>query len=168
VIKDKDTFLYDVLNHDVHKNILIELIKKIPRNKLNQVSHQDHNIPPSMIREWANYFWPNIYHHFREEFCDMVKGQIQVTNAWFQWYEKNDFHEWHVHEGVHFTNIYYLSLPNKDMKTVVKDLDGERSIYVKEGQILTLPAYWKHRSPPNKYNEPKIIISFNTILRSEI
>ena len=33
---------------------------------------------------------------------------------------------------------------------------------VKEGQILTFPSFWSHKSPPNNSEEAKIIISFNT------
>ena len=48
------------------------------------------------------------------------------------------------------------------MKTNIKDFDKIKNIDVNEGQIISFPGYWKHKSPPNIYDEPKIIISFNT------
>lgn len=123
-------------------------------------------MPQTLHKAWYNYFIKNIYFPWKDKFCDYSNSEIVLHNAWFQWYEKNDFHVWHIHGGTHFTNIYYLSLPNKDIKTKIKDFDEEKNFDVSEGQILTIPAYWRHKSPPNTFDEPKIIISFNTELKS--
>ena len=161
----KDSWLYNVPKHIVHKPILIDKMRLIPQNRIDQISHTDYNLPAGMIVEWREYFLKNIYHQFKLDFEDKVKSNIGLHNAWFQWYEKNDYHVWHIHGGVHFTNIYYLSLPNKEVKTTVKHIEQLKSFDVMEGQILTIPSYWWHKSPVNLFDDPKIIISFNTSIK---
>tara|TARA_R110000772_G_scaffold3152_1_gene11437 strand:+ start:78 stop:581 length:504 start_codon:yes stop_codon:yes gene_type:complete len=162
--KIDSAFIYDVPNHEEHKKIIIELIKKIPQNKLNedQISHTDYNLPSTMRKDWQHYFYKNIYNYFKDSFEDLIHVKLFTDALWFQWYETNDYHDWHTHPKCHFTNIYYLNLPNKNIKTVVKDFDNFKNFDIKEGQILTFPSFWKHKSPPNNFKESKIIISFNT------
>jgi len=165
MIKNNNLFLYDVHEHQKHKLEIINLIKQIPKNPYSHISHTDYNLPSTFYRAWHEYFIKNIYFHWKDKFSDYVNSGIYLHNAWFQWYEKNDLHDWHTHQATHFTNIYYLSLPNNDIKTKIKDFEGEKNFDICEGQILTIPAYWKHKSPPNKFDEPKIIISFNTDIK---
>ena len=33
-----------------------------------------------------------------------------ISNGWFQQYTNNDFHDWHLHTEVNYTNVYYLEL----------------------------------------------------------
>jgi hypothetical protein len=166
LIKNKSYFLYDVPEHQKHKPEIINLIKQIPQNCCGQISHTDYNLPNSLNRVWYQYFLKNIFFPWRDKFCDVAGSEINLHNCWFQWYEKNDFHSWHVHESAHFTNIYYLDLPNKEIKTQIKEFNEDKTIEVSEGQILTIPAFWKHKSPPNIFDQPKIVISFNLELKS--
>jgi hypothetical protein len=165
--KIDSAFIYDVPNHEEHKKNIIELIKKIPQNKYENISHTDWNLPPTMQKDWQHYFNKNIYTYFEDVFRDLTNFKVFKENSWFQWYETNDYHVWHTHPRCHFTSIYYLNLPNKNIKTVVKDLDNFKNFDVKEGQILTFPSFWIHKSPPNNYAESKIIISFNTNVNVE-
>ena len=160
--KIDSAFIYDVPNHEEHKKIIIELIKKIPQNKINNITHSDYNIPPTMQKDWQHYFNKNIHIYFEENFKNLINMHVYMDNSWFQWYETNDDHDWHTHPRCHFTSIYYLSLPNKNIKTIVRDFDNFKNFDIKEGQILTFPSFWKHRSPPNNSKEAKIIISFNS------
>ena len=167
MIKNNDSFLYDVDNHQKHKLEIINLIKQIPKNSYENISHTDYNLPNTLYKAWFNYFIKNVFFSWKEKFSDLTGSRIHLSNAWFQWYEKNDFHSWHIHGATHFTNIYYLSLPNKDIKTKIKNFDQEKNFDVSEGQILTIPAFWEHKSPLNIYDEPKIIISFNAEIKQK-
>tara|TARA_R110000787_G_scaffold15153_1_gene46920 strand:- start:43 stop:543 length:501 start_codon:yes stop_codon:yes gene_type:complete len=160
--KIDSAFIYDVPNHEEHKKNIIELIRKIPQNKFDDISHTDWNLPPTMQKDWQHYFNKNIYIYFEDAFKDLINFKVVFENAWFQWYEKNDKHDWHTHPRCHFTSIYYLNLPDKNIKTIVKDFDNFKDFDIKEGQILTFPSFWSHKSPPNNFEEAKIIISFNT------
>ena len=115
-----------------------------------------------MQKDWQHYFNKNIYTYFENVFKDLTNFKVFTDISWFQWYETNDYHDWHTHPKCHFTSIYYLNLPNKNIKTSIKDFDNFKNFDIKEGQILTFPSFWSHKSPPNNFEEAKIIISFNT------
>ena len=156
-------YSYDVPNHLEHKKNIIELIKRIPPNKYESVSHQDYNLPNTMLREYKNYFVKQIFLKFREEFIDCTKiTKLGVHNIWFQWYDPRSFHTWHIHGACHFTNIYYINLPDETLSTEVKYCGKKIKLPIKEGKILSFPSFLSHRSPVNQTNDCKIIISFNT------
>ena len=163
--KIDSAFIYDVPNHEEHKKNIIELIKKIPQNKYENISHTDWNLPPTMQKDWQHYFNKNIYTYFEDVFRDLTNFKVFKENSWFQWYETNDYHVWHTHPRCHFTSIYYLNLPNDKLKTQLYDIRDEKiidEIEVNEGQLLTFPANIIHRSPENYSDELKVIISFNS------
>jgi|TARA_Y100000114_G_C11567810_1_gene234945 hypothetical protein len=161
--------VYQVSNFLEHKKKLIDLIYKIPINPLERVkgekiSHQDYNLPKSMTREYARYFENNMCDEYAKEFCNFLNcKRINITGMWFQVYKKGDHHNLHSHPGTNFTNVFYLNLPNKEIKTKIFINNNEQfNIDVKEGDILTFPGYYAHCSPINTFNEDKIVIAFNT------
>jgi len=158
--------IYEVKNFTEHKKNLIDLIFKIPLNPLKtvgeQISHQDFNLPKETRKEYFDYFKKYIFNDFAKSFCSFIKvNSIQITNLWFQVYEKNDFHEFHTHTRTNFTNVFYLNLPSDKVKTDIKLNNKKINLSVKEGDILSFPAYYPHQSPKNIYDENKIVISFN-------
>jgi len=159
LLETNPLFVHNVNEHQVHKNKLINFFKLIPQNKLETVSHSDWNLSNDIKKNWIDYFYQNVFLDFKINFYNNYNENIVLLNTWFQWYEKGDLHDWHIHGDCHFTNIYYLNLPNKDTKTCFKN---EKQLNIKEGQIISFPSYWKHSSPINKFKEPKIIISFNS------
>ena len=163
---NENIFLYSVPNFSKHKNKLIELIYEIPINGLycneQRIYHQDYNLPPGFTRSYYNYFVNNIYPNFHSEFCNINKTTFSLEHTWFQIYKKNDFHKWHIHGKCHFTNIFYINLPNESVKTEIDNFGEKFTAEVKEGDILTIPSYWKHCSPINSSDQDKIIISFNS------
>ena len=166
---DDYCYLFTVPNFEIHKKNLISKIYKIPNNpfkmtpKGDTISHTDWNLPEQMEREYRDYFIKNIFDDYAKNFCNKFKnGSVVLNGLWFQIYRENDSHEAHTHPRCHFTNIFYLDLPNNNLKTQI-DLPGGKKldIDVIEGDILTFPAYYWHRSPVNKSGKEKIIISFN-------
>ena len=80
----------------------------------------------------------------------------------FTIFKENDRHGLHTHAGSHFTNVFYVQLPDKNIKTRIISVGGEElDLNVEEGDILTFPSFYTHESPENKNKEEKIIISFN-------
>ena len=76
---------------------------------------------------------------------------------WFQVYREGDKHETHTHPHAHFTNVFYINLPDKKLTTEIRKINHD----CKEGDIITFPAYYEHGSPINTNKQPKVIISFN-------
>lgn len=166
---DNHCHLFAVQNFELHKKNLISKIYKIPNNPIkmppngNTISHTDWNLPDQMQREYRDYFIKNIFSEFAKNFCNYFKkGNIKLHNLWFQVYKLNDSHESHTHAGCHFTNVFYLKLPNKNLKTqILLPNNKQLEVNVKEGDILTFPAYYWHQSPINTTYDEKIVISFN-------
>jgi len=161
---DNYLFNYNVSNFLNHKNNLINLINKMPANKYNNISNTDGNLPKNLKRTYFDYFINNIYNDFSLNFCSYFNiNKIELINIWFQLYKKGDNHSMHTHPGAHFANVFYIKLPHKNLKTkIILFNEKELNFETKEGSIISFPAFYKHESPINKYEEDKIIISFNT------
>jgi uncharacterized protein YjlB len=90
--------------------------------------------------------------------------RIELHNFWFQQYKKQNFHDWHVHPGANYSNIYYLELPKKNMATKFFNQYNNKyiEIEIKEGDLLTFPACILHCSDSFYEDATKTIISFNS------
>lgn len=129
------------------------------------------------IQKISNTDW-HLGQDFPRPYWDLLKGPItahnvevmkqagytawNISNYWYQQYKTSDYHGWHVHGESMFSNVYYLDLPNKEIKTQFKVHGKTIEVDVKEGQILTFPSFMIHRSPENTCNRMKTIISFNS------
>ena len=85
----------------------------------------------------------------------------KLANFWYQQYEHGDYHDWHLHPSVLFSSVYYLELPEGTSKTEFKTPQQTFSIDIKEGEILTFPSFFFHRSAINKSTQRKTIIASN-------
>lgn len=111
------------------------------------------DIPREYLDLFTKYIIPYTY--------DKMYRVVAVNNLWFQQYEKDNFHGWHCHGNSHFSHIYYVELPNKNQATEFY-FNKVFKIEVKEGDLITFPSFLIHRSPPNKINKRKSVVSFNT------
>tara|TARA_R100001460_G_scaffold43686_1_gene80014 strand:- start:159 stop:731 length:573 start_codon:yes stop_codon:yes gene_type:complete len=165
IIKHLDSFyiVNPIENFEFHNKKLLELIEKTPKSKYMDISLTDWKVPEDIHRPYLKYF------------VDMIKPKIDkishflnfkkviLSNTWTQQYLNKDKHDWHHHADCNFTNIYYVELPDLDYKTELYDPVNKSiiNIDVKEGDLITFPAYIHHRSKENLSNKRKTIISFN-------
>jgi len=151
-------------NHNYHKNIILKHIEKIPKNKHFDITHTDWNLTKNSNKEYFNYLFNYIKEYMKEISYFLNTEKWDITNAWFQQYYFNDTHNWHTHAYANFTNVYFLELPDKEYKTDIYDNMENRIINldVKEGDIITFPAFYSHRSKTNLSDKRKTIISFNS------
>ena len=156
--------IFNVDNFVNHKNNFINLIKEIPPNKFDNISHTDWDLPKTVKRAYIDYFLKNIFDDDAKYFCNLFKiDNVQIINMWFQIYKKGDFHSLHTHADAHFTNVFFINLPHKNLKTKIYSFyKKELSFEIKEGSIISFPAFYKHESLKNNYEEEKIVIAFNT------
>lgn len=142
---------------------ILELIDKIPNNPLiensaNVISHTDYNLPKNFKREYLDYFLKIIEPCIKEICIKLNTSKFIISNCWFQQYTKDNVHEWHTHPNTNFTNVYFVELPDKSLAT---EILGEKNLEINEGDLLTFPAFYYHRSPINVFDKRKTIISFN-------
>ena len=53
--------IFNVDNFVNHKNNFINLIKEMPPNKFDDISHTDWNLPKTVKRTYIDYFLKNIF-----------------------------------------------------------------------------------------------------------
>ena len=160
--------------HEKHKD---SLLSKIDSIKETQPTHEftnvfsDWSLPADIEREYLDEFFPlldpileNVAKSlgFLEPKYLIRDYRYGITMAWFNQYLEGGEHDWHNHPGCHFTNCYYLELPDEEYKTELIGMEGEIIEYtVREGDVMTCPSWMKHRSKPNGPGR-KTIIAFNT------
>jgi hypothetical protein len=147
---------------EINKKLLF-LINKIPNNTLktekDNISHTDWNLPVNFKREYFNFFIKIIEPYLLKIATELKSKTCNIDNVWFQQYYKNDTHQWHTHAKCQFTNVYFVELPFKSLGTEILD---QEKLNLDEGDLLTFPSYFYHRSPINLENKRKTIISFNS------
>ena len=159
----------DIKEHKKLKDTLLKYIEKMPQSNINEddvvVSKTDWNLPSDYKRDYMDLFFNIITPYMHEMSSKLKFTGWEIVNGWYQVYDKGGKHDWHVHLKTSYTNVYYLSLPNKSISTQLYDPMNDRvikNIKVKEGQVLTFPANIIHRSPVNNHDNQKVIISFNS------
>jgi len=164
---DTEVFILDVPEHGQYKDQLLKLIDELPNSPFEQVSKSDWNLPTSVERKYLDLFYAKVIRssmHKLEDYFESVHGRKRswnITNGWFQQYDKNSSHTWHTHPSVNWANSYFLELPDDNFKTEIKIKNKILEYDAKEGQLLCFPAYLLHRSKPNG-NKRKTIIAFNS------
>lgn len=163
-----------VENHAEVKDSILKAIDEFPRhlvyNKKDTIFNSDYTLPRSFERRYWNFVQPIIERTTIKSLFEEFKcKEIQIDNYWFQQYQESDSHGWHTHGGTHWTNVYFVELPDEKLKTEILDMRKENYIEyeAKEGDIITFPSFLYHRSPINDTRERKTIISFNLTDYSE-
>ena len=154
----------DVDLEERHKQPILDLIDKMPGSFMQGLSKSDWELDKNYDREYLNYFIKIITPHLDKLADRLHFKKWTINNAWFQQYEKTNGHTWHNHAYSNFSGVYYVELPNDDLKTQYYDDMNERifeQLNINEGQLLIVPSYILHRSPENNSNSRKTIIAFN-------
>lgn len=155
-----------VESHKLLKEKILQAISTTPSlyNTTPIENHlTDYHVSTSLKRDYEHLVMPAIIEHtnaFKQYYN--FEG-TQLVSMWFQQYCTGGFHNWHVHPGCHFTNVYFVKLPDNKLTTQIKNPFNDHSIVdvvVKEGDILTFPSFFYHCAPIVNIGE-KTIISFN-------
>jgi len=149
--------------HELLKDLALNSIANDPTyGPYENITKTDWLVDSKYNRVYMSYL-SDILLELKVAYLEMGYSNFNVVNYWFQQYENNSFHDWHIHNDCNFSNVYYLELPNSCVATEIKD--SSNVVFtpnVKEGDILMLPAHIAHRSPVNKTGNRKTVIVFNT------
>jgi hypothetical protein len=146
---------------EINKKLLklIDKIKNPLKHGNSYISNTDWSLPKDYKRDYLEYFYKIIRPYMIKIASKLYSKDWEIQNGWFQQYLKSSQHTWHTHEHAQFSNVYFVELPHKSLGT---DIFKHKKLNVKEGDLLTFPAYHYHRSPLNLLNKRKTIISFNS------
>ena len=161
-------------HHLTVKPILLDKIEKSTSLKLNKDEHcisdfykKENNIITfnnfqTDTRDYANYITPFLRICLENVFKQYNINQIEIKELWFQQYYKMNYHNWHDHILYHWVAIYYVELDDSSPKTMFKNFLGETfQPDIKEGDIVIFPGFLKHKSPTNKTNSRKTVVTCN-------
>ncbi len=157
-----------------HKDIKKKLLSLINNTKSdflntndqysNDLIHRlDWNESRDFTREWVKFLKPYLQKHFDECAIKLGYQKANITNIWFQQYNQNGKHGWHIHSE-NYTGVYYLKFSSKDAKTELINPfnhNPKMVINAKEGDIAIFPSYVIHRATKQIDDLKKIIVSFN-------
>lgn len=168
----RDLFVIsDVPNHQELKQQILDGIKKMGTHSSivegSDICNTDWELRANFPRPYFQLVQP-LFEEQHKKLCALypIKTTAMLMNFWFQQYALEGFHGWHLHDSCTYSNVYYVELPEGSSKTTFKFLDQEFEMDVKEGQILSAPSLLLHCSKPNKSQQIKTIIAFNTSIRS--
>jgi hypothetical protein len=164
---ESNFWISHVDNHEEIKKKILDAIATMGRHNIIEDGQSIFNTDWHLSNKYQRPYWdialPLINKHNENlENCFLSNGKIQIKNYWFQQYELNNYHNWHIHDLM-FSNIYYVSLPQNSATTFSLD-KKEFVVEVQEGDIVTFPSVFEHCSKPNKTEEVKTIISYNSVL----
>lgn len=152
--------------HIVLKEKILNEIKESP-SKENiedaKISNQDWTIDRDIKRNYSETFKEIIREHLTEQTKLLHCSSCEVKNFWFQQYENGDTHDWHTHPESQFSNIYFIECTKENSTEFKKiGLPETFQIDIKEGEILSFPSFYMHRSKPILDKSRKTVIAFNT------
>ena len=138
------------------------------------ITHSNVKASLHTVWEWEsdNITFRNLKSFIREEIeryfepgssCDGGREFLNVGNFWANVYEKGDYAQSHCHKPWDFSFAYFVKAKWYHAPLILTD-SGKR-IRPKEGKYVIFPAYLKHHVPKHRYNDTRITLSGNLVLK---
>jgi len=128
-------FVFQMKEHKEIKNRLLDLIKITDQHTIRPdktcndfISKTDWKFSKIPERLYAMEFSKILEPYITKMLLELSMDEATIHNMWFQSYYKKDAHDWHIHEGTHWTNVYFLELPDTKFKTELYDSFNKKII----------------------------------------
>jgi hypothetical protein len=92
----------------------------------------------------------------------LKKHNLSLTDNWAQMYNKNDYHDLHVHPGSIYSGIIYIDGKNSTSTTFYSKKFYPYEHKFNKNTLLLFPSAIPHQVKKLNNNEQRLIISFNT------
>ena len=152
--------------HNIHKTLLMDHFNKEEFFKENfiddNITKVDWHKANDFNRPWVKLIYDDLHKHFLKFANHMGFEKCMIDQLWFQQYNKEGHHGWHVH-GHNYTGVYYVNWNKDCAKTRYVDpiTQEVKDINAEEGDVVIFPSTVVHRANIQKIDFPKVIISFN-------
>jgi hypothetical protein len=132
-------------------------------NEIINVSRSDYHNALDFERKWIQYIFEDLKNNILFLCNSLGFYGFRFNGIWFQQYNSNSYHGWHLHQGSNYSGVFYIELPTESPKTEFLDTLTNKKFFLEmhEGDIAIFPAYLPHRSGKNESNKTKTIVSFN-------
>ena len=157
----------------------------------NNIVEEPHEEFKKLKKEITQYL--QLYHS--EVFRGMkFKGNVtqSIVNMWLMINEKHHYVDWHIHHEATLSGVFYIKHDNsskngdilfkhpehpqmsalhwkKELVEAWNTISGEiLNITPNSNMLLIFPSWTEHRVELNLKDDPRISLSFNSILLSEI
>lgn len=127
-------------------------------NKLDHTTHEIYDKPYFLeFKSVLQKYLIEITHYFKCRKCE-------ISSVWFQQYQPDDIHNWHLHPKTTWQAVYYLEMNGEKLETELYDVYEKRvvkMVELKEGDLFVFPGNIIHRAPKNVSKNRKTILAFN-------
>jgi hypothetical protein len=156
--------------HDRIKEGILDAIKgqdfKPYTVETSYITRCDYESPKDVERAYLRLVRDPIRQHVERVMKSYGYRSSKIYNFFFQQYETQSRHDWHVHLETQWVGVYYVELPRSTPRTEYLAMtEGQvkevRAFPCREGDVILFPSFVIHRAPANASRETKTIISFN-------
>ena len=160
-------FIQKIKEHEEFKKYMLDYINERNSDTIESyghVSYTDWNHNTNVNRQYVTKIGKILQPYLNNVAKKLKATEVIVSNIWFQHYEKDSGHNWHYHTESNWSAIYYIDLPDIVLKTQLFDLHENKILSntnIEEGDLFIFPSTILHRSPVNRTNNTKTVISFN-------
>ena len=144
---------------DIKQELLnkISVFGNVRHTNVDQTCISDWDLPAETPRAYGELFLKAVKPHLEHMKESLKVENYEIINYWFQQYQNNDYHGWHVHRSCHYANVFFIECESED-RTRFKHFDLD----CKEGDVISFPAFFPHSSYSSNPNRRKTVIAFNT------
>lgn len=164
--------IYELQTHFDYSSELrhIENLKWINKDQLTTFMEDEKNILNKEIFKSLKYHICGYLETFTKDILKL--NSFYLDDSWFQAYEKDSFHDMHIHgKGKNeYSLIFYLQVTDNSSSTKFANpgypyIETDK-YYVKpeKGKLVIFNSSIPHSVPPNK-DEERIILSANFMVR---
>jgi uncharacterized protein (TIGR02466 family) len=155
-------------------------------NNILEETHEEFDKLKKEITQYLQIYQQEIFRGM--QFKTNVKQNI--ANMWVNINEKFHYNEWHIHPGSTIAGAYYIKhdgdksgdilfkhpldsyvtfahWPPELVETYNEVSSDLINVKPKPNMLLIFPSWIKHMVEPHLNNDPRISISFNSVLESE-
>ena len=149
--------------HNLVKDKVLDLIKNSVGESSGDITRTDWYIGKGIQKEYFRFLLPYIGQYIEDVVRELGHKECQIETYWFQQYEHNSEHPWHTHPLCGWSNVYYVEFPEDGPPIEIKMPFSEEIIIPKleEGDILTFPSNFFHRSPINNSMKRKTVVTYD-------
>jgi hypothetical protein len=157
---------YRVTKLKEHKQIkdkVVDLIDKSPGGSSGNITRTDWYEGKGEEKLYFKFLLPVLTPYIEKVVTEIGHKQCRIETYWYQQYQHNSEHPWHTHPLCGWSNVYYLEFPDDAPPIEIKIPFSNEIITPKleEGDVLTLPSNFFHRSPPNLSMKRKTVVTYD-------